>query len=131
MIQNGMVVEFLTAEETSTFLNSDSIADDQNIYQTYYIYRLPQALLNSDLTTLIVSLTTVEDWKTFMKNITLVHKSEKTTYQSHDSINLITFSSIIIVLSCVIGCSVFVFCKKFRKLNDDKDTQLYDEIVDI
>ncbi|XP_013074996.2 uncharacterized protein LOC106061404 isoform X1 [Biomphalaria glabrata] len=131
MIQNGMVVEFLTAEETSTFLNSDSIADDQNIYQTYYIYRLPQDLLNSDLTTLTVSLTTAEDWKTFMKNITLVHKSEKTTYQSHDSINLITFSSIIIVLSCLIGCSVFVFCKTFRKLNDDKDTQLYDEIVDI
>ncbi|KAK0066852.1 hypothetical protein Bpfe_003587 [Biomphalaria pfeifferi] len=131
MIQNGMDVEFLTAEKTSTFLNSDSIADDQNIYQTYYIFRLPQALLNSDLTTLTVSLTTVEDWKTLMKNITLVHKSEKNTHQSHNSISLITFSSIIIVLSCLIGCSVFVFCKKFRKLNDDKDTHFYEEIVDI
>ncbi|KAK0066857.1 polymorphic transmembrane cluster 2 transmembrane protein 2 [Biomphalaria pfeifferi] len=130
MILNEMYVEVLTADETSTFLNYDSIEEDQNVYETTYRFNIGQNLLRSDVTTITVTLNTLGDEKTFVKNITFVMKSEKTSNEiSSAYLDMVIISCSIIFAFLILVCIMFVLCKRLRKHDTYKDNHFYEEIT--
>ncbi|XP_055867062.1 uncharacterized protein LOC129922899 isoform X2 [Biomphalaria glabrata] len=130
MILNEMYLEVLTADEKSTFLNYDSIVEDQNAYKTTYRFNIRPNLLHSGVTIFTVTLKTLEDGKTFMKNITFVMKSEKTSNEtSSDYLNTVIISCSTIFAVLFLGCIMFVLCKKIWQHDEDKDKHVYEEIT--
>ncbi|KAI8780093.1 polymorphic transmembrane cluster 2 transmembrane protein 2 [Biomphalaria glabrata] len=123
-------LQVLTADENSTFLNYDSIVEDQNAYMTTYRFNIRPNLLHSGVTIFTVTLKTLEDGKTFMKNITFVMKSEKTSNEtSSDYLNMVIISCSMIFTVLFLGCIMFVLCKKLWKHDEDKDKHVYEEIT--